>query len=61
MMQAQIPTMSSNSNDDVYRGMSDEEELRRIGQQMMDAQGIGEVLVDYRDELVDLGLAEPER
>lgn len=61
MMQSQMGVMSSNSNDDVYRGMSDEEELRRIGQAMVEAQGLGEVLVDYSDELVDLGLAEPKK
>lgn len=58
MMQTQMGQMatSPSSSDDPTRGMSDEEELRRIGQAMMDAQGLGEVLLDYGDELEDLGL-----
>lgn len=36
--------------------MSDEEELRRMG----DTDGIGEVLVDFSEELGYLGLIEKE-
>lgn len=61
MMQAQMVGSLSSGSEENYRGMSDEEELRRIGQMMVDADGIGETLVDYRSELAELGLAEPER
>lgn len=36
--------------------MSDEEELRRIGEHLSGTAGIGEVLVDYDQDFMDLGL-----
>lgn len=39
------------STSEPYQGMNDEEELRRFGQ-----QPVGEVLVDYSDDLRELGL-----
>ena len=40
------------------RGMSDEEELRRLGLDISGAEGIGEVLVDNTDDMRELGLIE---
>lgn len=37
-------------------GMSDEEELRRMGFAAAHSEGIGEVIVDYADDIADLGL-----
>lgn len=47
---------TSNSNFDESRGMSDEEELRRFAQSYAETQEIGETLVDYSDELKELGI-----
>lgn len=40
------------------RGMSDEEELRRLGLDISGAEGLGEVLVDNTDDMRELGLIE---
>lgn len=37
-------------------GLSDEEELRRMGLSMANSQGVGEVLIDYDGDIADLGL-----
>lgn len=50
-MQGMLQT-NSNSGSDPAVGMSDEEELRRIGE----IQGIGEVFVDLGDDARELGL-----
>jgi hypothetical protein len=33
---------------------SDEQELRKIGNSLSEADGVGEVLVDFRDEFAEL-------
>ncbi len=52
-LQMQTPTKLDSTSD--YLGMSDEDELRRYGQ-----QPVGEVLVDLGDEMKELGLIESE-
>lgn len=52
----QSPFFSTSPEDPSPVGMSDEEELRRMGMDIANAQGVGEVLVDYEDELTDLGI-----
>lgn len=54
MMQNPTPSPFSFSEEPV--GLSDEEELRRIGQFHGDGQGLGEVIVDYGDDFRELGI-----
>lgn len=49
--------VSSSTSDDEPRGMSDEEELRRLG--LANIMGVGEeVLVDLHDDMRELGLVD---
>lgn len=48
--------ISGSPSETEYVGMSDEEEIARAGQQA-EAMGLGEVLVDYSDDLTELGLS----
>lgn len=54
MTMMQTPQTSSGSED--YRGMSDEEELRRAGLSVAGSAPIGEVFVDTEADARDLGL-----
>ncbi len=57
MAQMRHPNLGLVSDDEPARGMSDEEEMRRYGKELMDSLGIGgEVLVDIGPDLADLGL-----
>lgn len=49
-------TQNSSSNSEPSRGMSDEEELRRVAEWYNDTVGVGEVLVDIGDDLKELGI-----
>jgi hypothetical protein len=46
------------SSEGEEKGMSDEEELRRIGQALVGSEGIGETLVDLEPDMRELGLLE---
>lgn len=54
MQVAMQPTSPSTSLED-GRGLSDEEELRRIGSDLVGAEGLGEVLIDYGAESAGSG------
>jgi len=56
MQQAMSPSSLPSEQDDIPRGMSDEEELSRIGQPVGGIHGLGEVLVDQTEDLRELGL-----
>lgn len=43
------------SDSDPYVGMSDEEELRRMGMVISGSQPVGEVFVEIEDDLSELG------
>ena len=57
-MTSQLQPLTSPSTEPYIGGMSDEEELRRAGLAHANAQGNGEVLLDFSDEIKDLGLEQ---
>ena len=49
-----VPLVSA--SDQYYPGMSDEEELRRMGHDLAGIQGIGDVYAEIEQDAVELGL-----
>src|SRR5215831_2159311 len=61
LQQIQSPTVSNSNSDAEVRGMSDEEELRRVGLFQQAQQGVGEVLIDEHgsDESIEQWFLRP--
>lgn len=51
----QNPSFVSTSDDPGPVGLNDAEELRRLGLEISGSMGVGEVLVDYDEDLAELG------
>lgn len=41
--------------EEYFPGMSDEEELRRVGKFYADGQGVGEIMAELEDDVRELG------